>query len=486
MNNSGDSGRTRPDASDSEAGSEWAPTRAFPRGPALDEWQPTRAQAPLPPPAAKPADAPPMRPPTGAQLPDAWQETRAQTALATQLLGDESEYLSGEKDEIGRQIGNNERELFVSSDPAFALQQQFEHLRPEFIAVHDVSTTSSRKLLIGIAAASGRAVQKLVIRRQGYGTPLATIEFVDLAVVGTRPVRLYSTEVDADTAARHAIARTLLAHSRLGVLMIGDLPAHALAAALKPLHDEILTGPWPNRQVLLLPLSSSSTIATQGAELGRGTGIAVRTTPQVTRPADAWGFITGSWSRLRDPSSADTAHVPELAGFAPQPYSARRSPIISAAPVSAPAALDAHPAPLPVRSDAIVADAPADAGHPSQLDRYVRQIGELSGVVGCCVFETGSGRAIAYVGTGPTSGDLATHGNELLAAMTTTSRTLGFGHLLPEAAITLGSHHLLLRAVPKHPGTALHVVLDRATSNLTLARLQVQRLDALFDEAHPA
>jgi hypothetical protein len=40
---------------------------------------------------------------------------------------------------------------------------------------------------------------------------------------------------------------------------------------------------------------------------------------------------------------------------------------------------------------------------------------------------------------------------------------------------------VLLRAVPKHPQLALHVVLDKAQANLTLARLQLGRLDAMFD-----
>ena len=71
----------------------------------------------------------------------------------------------------------------------------------------------------------------------------------------------------------------------------------------------------------------------------------------------------------------------------------------------------------------------------------------------------------------------------LLAAMVATSRTLGLGHALPEAAITLGSHHLLLRAVPGHAGLALHAALDKTHANLTLARLQVQRMDSLFEGA---
>ncbi|MBC8056362.1 MAG: hypothetical protein H7Y61_07265, partial [Rhizobiales bacterium] len=255
------------------------------------------------------AGSPPS--PLGGNAPDAWQATRAQTSLATQFLGDENDYLAPEKQtDIGRQTGTNERELFVSCAPDLAIQQQFEHLRPEFIAVHDIATASSRKLLTGIAAASGRAVQKLLIRRQGYGTALATLEFVELPTADGSAMRMYSTEADADTASRHGLARMLLAFSRLGVMMVGDLPGHAIASALKPFHEFMLAGPWPNRQMLLLPLASGSTLVAQGMEMARGTGVNVRTTPQVTRPADAWGFINGTWSRLRDNAQPDGRRVP--------------------------------------------------------------------------------------------------------------------------------------------------------------------------------
>ena len=83
--------------------------------------------------------------------PEAWQATRAQTALATQILRDTDDDATADK-EIGRPVGSNERELFVSCAPPEALQQQIDHLHPEFIAVHDVGTTSSRRLLAGIAA----------------------------------------------------------------------------------------------------------------------------------------------------------------------------------------------------------------------------------------------------------------------------------------------------------------------------------------------
>ena len=412
---------------------------------------------------------------SAASAPDAWAATRAQTSLATQFLQDKDDYLAPERQDIGRLTGANERELFVSCAPALAMQQQFEHLHPEFIAVHDIATASSRKLLSGIAAASSRAVQKLTIRRQGYGTALATLEFVELPGNDGSMVRMYSTEVDADTASRHGLARMLLGFSRLGVVMVGDLPGHAIASALKPMREHMITGPWPNRQMLLLPLAPGSTLATHGVEMAHGTGVNVRTTPQVTRPADAWGFINGTWGRVREQGTVPSGRAPS---------SDKPAPAIGGGWPAAPTPKPARPSadPLLMRPMPTVPSASARAAAPKGLlDRYVHQLSELAGMVSCCIFDVSSGLEVTHAGASPGAADLASHGNALLAAMISTSRTLGLGHALPEAAITLGSHHLLLRAVPRHPGLALHAVLDKTHANLTLARLQVLRMDALFE-----
>ncbi|HEX3140993.1 MAG TPA: hypothetical protein VHQ87_13120, partial [Rhizobacter sp.] len=132
-------------------------------------------------------------PPSGANDDDGWQATRAESLVATQIQPrEEDEQGASAPADIGRQINPSQRELFVSCDPAEAMQQQFDHLRPEFIALHDIGTSSSRKLLAGVAAASGRSVQKLLIRRQSYGTPLATLEFIDFPS-GNQSLRIYTT-----------------------------------------------------------------------------------------------------------------------------------------------------------------------------------------------------------------------------------------------------------------------------------------------------
>lgn len=427
----------------------------------------------------------PSDPPGPPSAPDAWQATRAQTALATQFLRDEDDYLSAEKGDIGRQISATERELFVSCEPALALQQQFEHLQPEFIAVHDIGTSISRKLLAGIAAASGREMQKLIIRRQGYGTALATMEFIELPTADGSLLRIYTTEADADTAARHGIARVLLGFSRLGAVMVGDLPTHGIAASLKPIRDDILAGPWHNRDLLLMPLASASALVAQGAELGQGTGVNVRTTPQVARPADAWGYINATWSRLREQAPAmprpTKRAAPDQGRSRPQPAAAPNF-----VPTTSRATADTQPMPLGMRPMPSVAGQPVrEASAESLLDRYVRQLSQLTGMVSCCIFDVASGRVHAHAGAGPKAEELASFGADLMAATIDASRGLGLGLTMPEAAVTLGAHHLLLRPVPRHAGLALHAVLDKTQANLTLARLQVQRMDSLFDDAGP-
>jgi len=64
--------------------------------------------------------------------------------------------------------------------------------------------------------------------------------------------------------------------------------------------------------------------------------------------------------------------------------------------------------------------------------------------------------------------------------MSQTAEAFGMVLGLPEMAITLESYHLLLRPVPKHPELILLSLIDRQT-NLTLIRLQVQRLDETVD-----
>jgi hypothetical protein len=399
----------------------------------------------------------------------AWEATRQQVGPATQLMRDSESEAATTGLQVGRRVSDAQWELFVACEPADALQQHFESAQPEYAVLHDVGTQSSRRMLQGLAAAMQRPVHQLHIRRQGVGMPLARLEFVELPVGPDQsPVRLYTTETDADTAQRRRLARMLLAYSRLGVVMVSDLPPHALATALMPLRDAIVDGPWVNEEMLMLPLAGASSLGGQAAHLARGSKVRIRTTPVVTRPAEAWGYLRASWNRLREQLSEQAIHIPEMLDLAPP---------ASSAPATARAPLPMQPMPT-VRQQA----APAAPVADPTLSSYLRKCGELKGMISCCIFELATQRTLGHTGGRPGPAGLATHGASLMASMAEAAQALHLGGAAPDAAITFGSHHVLLRAVPGRRGLAMHAVLDKAQANLTLVRLQLQRLDLLLEE----
>ena len=275
------------------------------------------------------------------KIPDEeWQATRELTHVATQILGNRDEYLAPERREIGRRIGDQHHEMFVVCDPAEAMQQQFQQWASDFIAIHDIATDSSPRILAGLAAATQRKVQKLVIRRQGHGVALATLEFAELPGASGQMLRVYSTRIDADSRQRTEVARVLLAHSRLGVVMVGELPPHALESALQPLRDGIARGPWPGRQLLFVPLSAAGALHQQASQLGGRTGVQVSIAPQAIKPSDAWASISNTWNRVRGDTSAAMAPVQR------PPAAPTRDPIAFPAPTRAAAP---PPAPLPMQ-----------------------------------------------------------------------------------------------------------------------------------------
>lgn len=385
---------------------------------------------------------------------------------ATQIVSDKDTYLGNAASDIGRRIADDQLELFVVCHPAEAMLQQFAQLSPEFMAIHDIGAAISARLLGAVATASSRKLQKLVIRRQGYGVALATLQFVELPLSPGRNLRVYTTQIDADTQTRRQLAHVLLAHSRLAVVMVGDLPAHALDSSLQPLRESIAAGPWPNRQMLMVPLGSAATLPAQAASLAGRSGVTVRTTPQVSRPADAWSYISGAWNRLNSAPESARARA-----TAPVPTPAAAPPKVHEFLPTQPLELSPMPG---VAAQSLAAQA---TGSPGPWGEYVRRCAAIKGAIECCAFDIDTQRSLAHSGTPRMADRLAAKGTMLQAVMTDSAKVLGLGASHPDATITLDHHHVLLRPMPGHPRVVLHMVLDRQQGNVGLARAQLQQVD---------
>jgi len=440
----------------------------------------------------------------------AWQDTRRLTrgddlaAPVTQVVANRDDYLGQGRHDVGRRIAEDQVELFTEHEPATALREAFQHHASEFIALHDVGTSGALRLLGALAGAGGARVQRLALRRQGPGLALAVLQFVEVPLADGSLVRVYATDASADAGTRTALARVLLGHSLLGVLLVAELPPHAMTTALLPLREAVAQGPWPNRHLLLMPLGSGTALAAQAAQLAGSAPVEVRVTPRAGKPRIAWEYVAGAWNRLHGGPQGQRTLSSALERAVPPPavprFAAPTEPMPLGGDNAAPPAGD-RPMPelalreLGTRPWAVRAgpgQPPADANTPTEAthaalpapmpvpgsarwDDYVQRCLAVKGAVSACVFDVPTLDALAHAGTGPVPERMARQGALLLGAMGDAARALGLTATRPEAAVSIGGHHLLLRPVPGHPGVALHLLLE-GSANLTLARMQLERI----------
>jgi hypothetical protein len=396
-------------------------------------------------------------------------------APRTQIVTDREAYLGQGSNDVGRRISDDQIELFVSADVAGSLQHEFAQHKPEFITLHDVGINASLRLLNSLAGAAGAHVQRLSVRRQGHGVALAVIQFVEVPLADGTQVRVYSSDFNADATTRNQSARVLLAFSRLGVLLVGELPANALAGQLSPLHEALVRGPWPNRDLLMVPLGGTSPLAKQASQLASNSAVAVHVTPRAGKPKQAWTFISGSWNRLHGMPNGERALQTELALAVPRP----RVPNPEA--TTQPMELRPLDEPRPAASDSppsmLQAAMPMPVPGGTSWQTYAERCALIKGAISCCIFDLHTVEPLAHAGGAPAADRLAQQGAALLAQMNAAARALGVGAGKAEAGISTASHHMLLREVPGHPGIAVHLVLTTNTGNLTLARMQLERIE---------
>jgi hypothetical protein len=221
-----------------------------------------------------------------------------------------------------------------------------------------------------------------------------------------------------------------------------------------------MVGPWPNRELLMVPLGSGVPLANHAAQLAGNSGVAVHVTPNAGKTRQAWAFIAGAWNRLHGGGGSRALQ----AEFGP----ATAPPAAAAPRIEAPVPVIAR-SPLPDRPLREVAPA------TKAWQAYVDQCQLLKGAVACCAFDVQASLPLAQAGPAATAASLAEQGARLLKAMAEATRAVGLGAAPSEGSVSAAGHHLLVRLIPGHPGIALHLLLSNA-ANLTLAKLQLERI----------
>jgi hypothetical protein len=127
------------------------------------------------------------------------------------------------------------------------------------------------------------------------------LQFTELALADGAVVRLYSTDTSAEPAQQRSVARALLGFASLSVLIVADATPALLTNGLRPLRESIARGPWPNKDMLVIPLGDSAALAPLVTELPGPSALAVHITPQALQTAQMWAYISNTWNRVGGP-----------------------------------------------------------------------------------------------------------------------------------------------------------------------------------------
>lgn len=103
------------------------------------------------------------------------------------------------------------------------------------------------------------------------------------------------------------------------------------------------------------------------------------------------------------------------------------------------------------------------------------------GAVAAAVVDSASGMMLGSIGSGIDL-ELAAAGNtEVMRSKLKTMRALGLNDTIEDILITLGKQYHILRPSSKQEGVFIYYVLDKARSNLALARRQAAEVEKVME-----
>lgn len=111
------------------------------------------------------------------------------------------------------------------------------------------------------------------------------------------------------------------------------------------------------------------------------------------------------------------------------------------------------------------------------ITENLNQLLEVDGALAAAVVDYSSGMLLGSVGQGIDM-DIAAGGNtEVMRAKMKTMKMLGLDENIEDILITLGAQYHLIRPLASSQELFMYYVLDRAKSNLALARRKLQLVE---------
>ena len=113
----------------------------------------------------------------------------------------------------------------------------------------------------------------------------------------------------------------------------------------------------------------------------------------------------------------------------------------------------------------------------STIKQTLDEILTLDGAMCAALVDSTSGMMLGSAGSGLDIEVAAAGNTEVMRSKSKVMRALGLNDVIEDILITLGKQYHILRPSSRKEGVFLYVVLDKARSNLAMARRKVQDVD---------
>jgi predicted regulator of Ras-like GTPase activity (Roadblock/LC7/MglB family) len=113
----------------------------------------------------------------------------------------------------------------------------------------------------------------------------------------------------------------------------------------------------------------------------------------------------------------------------------------------------------------------------STIKQSLDELLTLDGALCAAVVDSSSGMMLGSAGTGVDLEVAAAGNTEVMRAKLKTMRSLGLNDVIEDILITLGKQYHLIRPLSRREGVFIYYVLDKAKSNLAIARRKMQDIE---------
>lgn len=109
----------------------------------------------------------------------------------------------------------------------------------------------------------------------------------------------------------------------------------------------------------------------------------------------------------------------------------------------------------------------------TSINQSMQELLSIDGAMCAALVDSSSGMILGQLGSGVDLEIAAAGNTEVVRAKAKTMRALGITDAIEDILITLGKQYHIIRPMARKEGLFLYIVLDKAKSNLALARRKV-------------